>query len=233
MANYPKELEDLIQEYLTDGIITAKERQVLLNKAASLGLNVDEIDLYIDAQQQKADQQVDAAVRKQRGQTCPFCSGSVPQLADKCPHCGQHLTVEASAELTEIIDKLEDALVDFKSGKDFAKSKAIAQKYIRRANLYYSNNPKLKILLDEVNTEIATIEETAKNNAKKEARKRYLQEHSSFVGGCGVVLCAILVFLICLICGARGDESLVITFFVFPLYIGAFFLFRAIFKKDE
>lgn len=46
----PKELDDLIQEYLTDGIITPKERKVLLNKAASLGLNVDEIDLYIDAQ---------------------------------------------------------------------------------------------------------------------------------------------------------------------------------------
>lgn len=51
----PEELDNLIQEYLTDGIISAKERQVLLNKAQSLGLNLDEVDLYIDAQQQKAD----------------------------------------------------------------------------------------------------------------------------------------------------------------------------------
>ena len=49
----PQELDDLIKEYLTDGIISAKERLVLLNKAQALGLNVDEVDLYIDAQQQK------------------------------------------------------------------------------------------------------------------------------------------------------------------------------------
>ena len=55
MANYPKELLDLVQEYLTDGVITAKERQVLLNKAISLGVNPDEFDLYIDAQVQKID----------------------------------------------------------------------------------------------------------------------------------------------------------------------------------
>lgn len=51
----PEELDYLIQEYLSDGIISDKERQVLLNKAQALGLNVDEVDLYIDAQQQKAD----------------------------------------------------------------------------------------------------------------------------------------------------------------------------------
>lgn len=38
----PQELDDLIQEYLTDGIISAKERQVLLNKAQAMGLNVYE-----------------------------------------------------------------------------------------------------------------------------------------------------------------------------------------------
>ena len=53
MANYPQELLDLVQEYLTDGVITAKERQVLLNKATALGVDPDEFDLYIDAQVQK------------------------------------------------------------------------------------------------------------------------------------------------------------------------------------
>lgn len=151
----PEELDALIQEYLTDGIITDKERQVLLRKAEKLGLDVDEIDLYIDAQQQKVDQQVDSAVRKQRGQTCPFCGGSVPQLADKCPHCGQNITAEASEELKEIIDNLEDALVELKSGKDLARSKANVERYMRKANLYYSNNPKIKLLIEQVNIEMA------------------------------------------------------------------------------
>lgn len=50
---YAKEFEDLLEEYLTDGVISTKERQVLLKKAEKLGYDVDEVDLYIDAQLQK------------------------------------------------------------------------------------------------------------------------------------------------------------------------------------
>ena len=198
----PEELDALIQDYLTDGIITGKERQVLLRKAEKLGLDVDEVDLYIDAQQQKADQQVDAAVRKQRGQTCPYCGGSVPQLADKCPHCSQHITAEASDELKEIIENLEEALVDFKSGRDIAKSQAVAEKYLRKAKLYYSNNPKIEPLIAEVTAEIASTKteavarakEAAKlkaSAAKTEARKEWFRENKKWavpVGGCLIVL---------------------------------------------
>lgn len=171
MATYPKEFEDLLQEYLTDGIITAKERQVLLRKAEKLGLDVEEVDLYIDAQQQKADQEVDAAVRKQRGQTCPFCGGSVPDLTDKCPHCGQHITVQANEELKEIIDQLEDALVDLKDSKNFERSKAQVERYVRKARMYYSNNPKIKPLLEEVNTEMVIAEK------KYNAQHTWIKEH--------------------------------------------------------
>ena len=124
MANnlIPEELNALIQQYLTDGVLTDKERQVILNKAEKMGIDRDEIDLYLDAEVQKIDQQTDAAVRKQKGKTCPFCGGSVPQLTDKCPHCGENITPEASSELQEIVDNLEEALVDFKSGNDIAKS---------------------------------------------------------------------------------------------------------------
>lgn len=166
MANYPKELTDLVEEYLTDGIISTKERQVLLKKAQQLGVDVDEFDLYIDAQQQKADQQVDAASRKQRGKTCPFCGGVVPQLTDKCPHCGETITAEASEELQEIFDHLEEALVDFKSGKEIAKSKAVVERYVRKAKMYYENNPKVQKLLLEVQQESEKALETAKKNAR-------------------------------------------------------------------
>lgn len=169
----PEELDALIQEYLTDGIITDKERQVLLNKASKLGLDVNEVDLYIDAQQQKADQTADAASRKRRGKTCPFCGGSVPQLADKCPHCGQFITVEADDDLKEIIENLEESLVDLKSGKDFEKSKATAERYLRKAKLYYSNNPKVKILVEEVNNEIAL----ASKNVISNKRKQFVLSH--------------------------------------------------------
>ena len=55
----PEEIEALIQQYLTDGVLTDKERQVILRKAEGMGLDRDEIDLYIDAEVQKIDQQTD------------------------------------------------------------------------------------------------------------------------------------------------------------------------------
>lgn len=55
----PEEIEALIQQYLTDGVLTDKERQVILRKTEGMGLDRDEIDLYLDAEVQKIDQQTD------------------------------------------------------------------------------------------------------------------------------------------------------------------------------
>lgn len=164
----PQELDDLIKEYLTDGIISAKERQVLLNKAQKLGLDIDEVDLYIDAQQQKADQAVATVMNQRKGNTCPYCGAPIPLLADKCPSCGQYITPESSKDLEEIFNNLEDALVKFKAGENTAESQAKVERYIRKAKMYYSNNPKIKPLLQEVENEIEEAnerEEEAKHKA--------------------------------------------------------------------
>ena len=174
----PQELDDLIQEYLTDGIISTKERQVLLNKAQELGLNVDEVDLYIDAQQQKADQAVAATMNKRRGKTCPYCGSSIPDLTDKCPNCGSNITPEASKELAEIIEHLESALVNFKSGENIDKSKAEVERYARQARMFYGNNPKIQRLLDEVEVESEEALRAAKKrpwlNLLKEKKELFL-----------------------------------------------------------
>lgn len=197
----PEELEALIQEYLTDGIITAKERQVLLRKAEKLGLDVDEIDLYIDAQQQKVDQQIDAAAKKQRGQSCPYCGGSVPQLTDQCPHCGQHITVAASDELKEIIEQLEEALVDLKDTKNYERSKALTERYARKAKLYYSNNPKIKALLEEVNAEVEIADK------KHKAENTWIRKHPYIATFIGISLLFIIISLIWGFCVDFDEDS--------------------------
>ena len=156
----PEELQALIDQYLTDGVLTEKERAVILKKAEGMGLDRDEIDLYLDAEVQKIDQATDAAVRKQKGKTCPFCGGNVPMLADKCPHCDGLITAEASEELQEIFDNLEEALVNYKSSYQIEKSKATIERYVRKAKMYYGSNPKIQKLLAE-------IEEETVNAAKK------------------------------------------------------------------
>ena len=169
MANnlIPEELNALIQEYLTDGVLSDKERAVILKKAEGMGLDRDEIDLYLDAQVQKIDQATDAAVRKQKGKTCPYCGGSIPQLADKCPHCNENITAEASSELQEIFDKLEESLVNLKSGKDIHTSRAIVERYARKAKMYFGNNPKVQKLLEEIEIETINAEKKAKSIARK------------------------------------------------------------------
>lgn len=164
----PEELQALIDQYLSDGVLTDKERAVILKKAEGMGLDRDEIDLYLDAEVHKIDQAIDAAVRKQKGKTCPYCGGSVPQLTDKCPHCGEYITAQASEELQEIFDTLEEALVDMKAGKDISRSKATVERYARKAKMYYGSNPKIQKLLGEVESEMADAERKAKSKAKKE-----------------------------------------------------------------
>lgn len=164
----PEELRALIDQYLTDGVLTDKERAVILKEAERMGLDHDKIDLYLDAEIQKIDQATDAAARRLKGKTCPYCGGSVPQLTDKCPHCGENITAQASEELQEIFDNLEDALIDLKEAKDYKRSKATVERYTRKAKMYYGNNPKIQKLLEEVNSEMIM----AMKGAKKEAAKQ-------------------------------------------------------------
>lgn len=159
------ELKKLIEAALTDGVLTAKEREVILKKAVALGEDPDEIDIYLDAEVQKVEQKSDAAIRQAKGKACPYCGASIPQLADKCPECGNYITPEASKELEEIIEELESALVDFKSGYSMKRNKAVVEKYSRKAKMYYNNHPKIKVLLSEVEKEMSAAESSAKKQA--------------------------------------------------------------------
>ena len=176
----PEELDALIKEYLTDGVLTDKERQVILKKAEGMKLDRDEIDLYLDAQVQKIDQATDAAVRRQKGKACPHCGAYVSQMTDKCPECGQYITPEATKELEEILDNLEEALVNMKSRKDFDRNKAIVERYERKARMYYSNHPKIKALLVEVDEEMKKAEKAYASEIRKKA---VANGASSFING--------------------------------------------------
>lgn len=165
----PEELEALIQEYLTDGVITDKERQVILKEAEKMKLDRDMVDLIIDARQQKIDQETDSAVRRQKGKQCPHCGAYVSQLTDKCPECGQYITPEATKELEEILDNLEEALVNMKARKDIERNKATVERYARKARMYYSNHPKIKILLAEIDADVQETENRIRTAKREEA----------------------------------------------------------------
>lgn len=171
MANYPKELTDLLQEYLTDSVITPKERQVLLNKAESMNVNPDEFDLYIDAQLQKLQITADVVANKKKGKLCPFCQASLQMFEDRCPECGNNITPEASKEVEELIDVLETALVAFK---------AIAEK--KKANLLSNNVYEYQLKQLKNYSNILTGKKTESDNTnidyatKKAEVERYIRK---------------------------------------------------------
>ena len=216
----PEELSALIQEYLTDGVLTNKERQVILKKAEKMGLDRDEIDLYLDAQVQKIDQAAVAATNKQKGKTCPYCGGSIPLLTDKCPHCGENITAQSSNELQEIFDNLEDALVQLKSGRNFRNNKAVIERYVRKAQMYYGNNPKVKSLLEKIDSETSL----AANKAQKK------EDTKNKVNGLGCLISSLMLFVPLSLPDDVADNISGAIGFA-GLYLGVFFICKILYDK--
>ena len=110
------EIEKLIDLALADGQITEKERNVILKKAAELGVNVDEVEMTLDGKFH----QLEATKPKQKEKvgnvkTCPACGASVKALKLKCDDCGHEFTnTKSNSNLTELEKKLVSAKGDKK-----------------------------------------------------------------------------------------------------------------------
>lgn len=86
---YDQSLEHLIDAVIEDGVITDQERKVVYKKAASLGIDQDEIEVYLEGRLQKA--QKSAAPKSGKHgvvKTCPNCGAPVVAGMAKCPDCG-------------------------------------------------------------------------------------------------------------------------------------------------
>ena len=104
------ELKKLIDAAMTDGIITSKEREVITKKAAALGMDADEVDVYLDAEIQNTEQAADMAKRDKIGPVCPQCGKQVPPLTLKCD-CGYEFTNNHQISSVQILsEKIEKIL---------------------------------------------------------------------------------------------------------------------------
>ena len=103
------ELKKLIDAAMTDGIITSKEREVITKKAAALGMDADEVDVYLDAEIQNTEQAADMAKRDKIGPVCPQCGKQVPPLTLKC-ECGYEFTNEKQSYSMQILSERLNAI---------------------------------------------------------------------------------------------------------------------------
>ena len=111
---YSKELEELIEAVLADGVITDKEREVLHKEAAEEGVDPDELDVVVDGRlaKMRPTPPIQPAQSNKMGNVmkCPSCGAPYEPGTGKCSVCGhvfQNIeAIKSSVKVTEGIQKM-------------------------------------------------------------------------------------------------------------------------------
>lgn len=118
---FSKELENLIQATLEDGILEDYEKAALVKRAEAEGVDLAELEIYINsilqrrkrelAKEQDAKQEINDQKKKEAfGRTCPNCGKQVPPLTLKCD-CGYEFTNNHQISSIQILsDKIQKIL---------------------------------------------------------------------------------------------------------------------------
>ena len=110
---YDPQLEKLVDMALEDGVITEKEKDILVKRAKSLGIDLDEFEMYLDSRLASlSNTQNTTTSQKKLGDLfkCPSCGASVPSFTMLCKECGfEFRNVSANSSIKELSEKLEHA----------------------------------------------------------------------------------------------------------------------------
>ena len=118
---YDQKLEKLVDMALEDGVITEKEKDILVKRAKSLGIDLDEFEMYLDSRLASlSNTQNTTSNQNKFGNLlkCPSCGTSVPSLTIICKDCGfEFRNIKANSTVKELVDKLEHATITVASEK--------------------------------------------------------------------------------------------------------------------
>lgn len=118
---FSKELEALIQATIVDGRLDEKEKSALANRAQKEGVDLVELDVYINSLLQKRQQEFlkeDEQKEKERlekvGMICPKCHKQVPPLTLVCD-CGyEFIENKKESSVQKLSDKLEKIHIEYR-----------------------------------------------------------------------------------------------------------------------
>ena len=116
---FSKELEEIIEAALADGVLTDKERAVLHKRALAEGVDPDELDIVLDgrlAKMKKSEDWLRPAPPQQLTNEklgnvvkCPSCGSQVVGGSAVCPECGYTFSnVKANSSVERLLEKLDD-----------------------------------------------------------------------------------------------------------------------------
>ena len=128
---FSKELEEVIEAALADGVLTDKERAVLHKRAQAEGVDPDELDIVIDGRLAKMKRQEDwlrpappkEATNQKYGNVlkCPSCGAQVVGGSALCPECGYAFSnVGANSSYEKLSAKLEAIEVAYRDKVSFS-----------------------------------------------------------------------------------------------------------------
>lgn len=119
---YDDLLEQLIDAALVDGVLTEKEKQILFKRAQSMGMDLDEFEMLLEARIYKMNQAKNAARETQQTSApksdkygdvkrCPACGAIVKAFTTRCPECDHDFSNIASnssiQRLFEMLNQVE------------------------------------------------------------------------------------------------------------------------------
>lgn len=117
---FSKELEEVIDAAIADGVLTDKERAVLHKRAQAEGVDPDELDVVIDGRLAKIKKQEDwlrptppqNLENQKMGNIikCPSCGAQVIGGSAVCPECGYAFS---NVGANSYMEKLQEKLYEF------------------------------------------------------------------------------------------------------------------------
>ena len=100
------EIEKLIDLAISDGVITDKERSVILKKAEKLGEDPDEVEMILDGRLHES-KKLKTKEKVGNIKVCPSCGESVKSFQLNCSGCGHELS---SRKQSDIIIKVTNKI---------------------------------------------------------------------------------------------------------------------------
>ena len=112
---FSKELENLIQATLEDGVLEDNEKAALIKRAQKEGVDLDELEIYINSLLQKRqrelrekndslEKQYEQEKKKAVGPVCPKCGKQVPPLTLKCD-CGYEFITQKQVSSIQMLSE--------------------------------------------------------------------------------------------------------------------------------
>ena len=133
---YNENLENLIDAALADGVLTEKEKQILFKRAESMGIDLDEFEMVLNARlvTLKEKEQSTKTAQKSAPQSekfgdirkCPACGSLLQSFQTSCPDCGYEFrnvgSVNSAKSLFDLLQAVELRKADKLSAHDKDKS---------------------------------------------------------------------------------------------------------------